>query len=414
MIELLNVALEKSYLQHPYFDFKSAAMRVDPALLDKFDKHYGLVVASKGSFSVRQLAACRGACVGVLNEIFFLLAKQAVDKSEETFLNELRKHCEELMLAELQFHALPIRNRNFEFPNEKSMANAREMITNRFFFNRISKEAVREILSLGKGDLERFRWNAAARRVTRDDLSLNGGRVIKNIVDVLDVEFWKNGSLPAVSLYVGRKIHVIGLAFELSVPQASWWRNKVDQIPRPPETLYAHFDEAIWAPKSIVYLSDVTAENGPTSCYPGVYESLGLNRLQNIVGRTVFKVATSQASPLYGYYGAEYHQTVNSENFRKHFMRLPTELRFNSHFGWDVMPGSSIEQELVKLEKTMIGEAGTCIVFDGARLLHRGGLVRSGERIAMQVILGERKPLLKRAQEKIKRKLISRESKNGV
>jgi hypothetical protein len=34
----------------------------------------------------------------------------------------------------------------------------------------------------------------------------------------------------------------------------------------------------------------------------------------------------------------------------------------------------------------MVGAPGTFIVFDGARLLHRGGMVRSGERIALQVI----------------------------
>ena len=37
----------------------------------------------------------------------------------------------------------------------------------------------------------------------------------------------------------------------------------------------------------------------------------------------------------------------------------------------------------------MIGPAGTFIVFDGARLLHRGGLMEQGERVALQVIFSD-------------------------
>ena len=67
-------------------------------------------------------------------------------------------------------------------------------------------------------------------------------------------------------------------------------------------------------------------------------------------------------------------------------MRLPREMRFDSHLGWDVYPGSALESSLMQSEQRMMGPAGTFIVFDGARLLHRGGMVRSGERIALQVI----------------------------
>ena len=70
-------------------------------------------------------------------------------------------------------------------------------------------------------------------------------------------------------------------------------------------------------------------------------------------------------------------------------MRLPESLRFNSHMGWDIFPGCELEAQLVALEKKMIGPAGTFIVFDGARLLHRGGLMEQGERVALQVIFSD-------------------------
>ncbi len=70
-------------------------------------------------------------------------------------------------------------------------------------------------------------------------------------------------------------------------------------------------------------------------------------------------------------------------------MRLPECLRFNSHMGWDVAPGSDLELNLAANELKMTGPAGTFIVFDGARLLHRGGLMQEGERLALQVIFSD-------------------------
>jgi hypothetical protein len=67
-------------------------------------------------------------------------------------------------------------------------------------------------------------------------------------------------------------------------------------------------------------------------------------------------------------------------------MSLPRELRFNSHFGWDVIPGSELESRMKSEELVMTGSAGKFIVFDGSQLLHRGGLIESGERIALQVV----------------------------
>ena len=209
------------------------------------------------------------------------------------------------------------------------------------------------------------------------------------IRSVLNREFKALGVLDAVSAYSGRKTRVVGVALELSVPRATWWKNTIEGLNRPPRTLYAHVDESIVYPKSIVYLSDVTEQNGPTSCYPGAYETLGLNSLQEIVGRVINNVGARSDSPLKDYYAKQYHQSMGSENFRRHFMRLPESLRFNSHMGWDVMPESELENQLVNCERKMIGSAGTFIAFDGARLLHRGGLMQEGERLALQVIFSD-------------------------
>jgi hypothetical protein len=261
--------------------------------------------------------------------------------------------------------------------------------SDRHYFGQLSQHAVDEILTLAAKSLDVFRANVAAGKLTRDDLSVNSGANVRAIRDVLNREFKSLGVLDAVGAYTGRKMRVSGLALELSVPQATWWRNAIKGLDRPPKTLYAHLDEGIAFPKSIVYISNVTEQNGPTSCYPGAYEALDLNPLKELIGRVVGNVGNNSASSLRAYYAKQYHQSVNSENFRRHFMRLPESLRFNSHMGWDVLPGCDLEEQLVVCEKKMTGPAGTFIVFDGARLLHRGGLIERGERIALQVIFSD-------------------------
>jgi hypothetical protein len=82
---------------------------------------------------------------------------------------------------------------------------------------------------------------------------------------------------------------------------------------------------------------------------------------------------------------------------RTHFMLLPPQLRFNSHFGFDVVPGSEQETRILAKEVTLEGEAGKFLIFDGARLLHRGGLVDSGERVVLQLIFGSKRSIPRRA-----------------
>ena len=48
-----------------------------------------------------------------------------------------------------------------------------------------------------------------------------------------------------------------------------------------------HLDYELKNMKAIVYLSNVTKENGPFTVYPGIYENLKINILQNIVGRVI-------------------------------------------------------------------------------------------------------------------------------
>jgi hypothetical protein len=77
-------------------------------------------------------------------------------------------------------------------------------------------------------------------------------------------------------------------------------------------------------------------------------------------------------------------------------MLLPETLRFNSHFGWDILSGSQLEDVIADSEEVMLGDSGKFVVFDGSRLLHRGGLIEEGERLVLQVIFWPRIPIGKK------------------
>jgi hypothetical protein len=71
---------------------------------------------------------------------------------------------------------------------------------------------------------------------------------------------------------------------------------------------------------------------------------------------------------------------------RAFFGMLPTRLRTNSHFGFDVLDGTPLADAIAQQEVKVTARAGHVIVFDGSRLIHRGGLVRHDRRRAMQVV----------------------------
>ena len=400
----LVAAISENYRQHPAFNFGKPTLELSEGLLLKFNAVFGAAAAIGKTLNIDSLAALKRDCVRCMEEVFESLCGHVNDPLEKQFLDELRSYCRDLVHQELNWYSKPLSARCADLHDEIIREDAIKMHGQRHFFGQLPSVAVDEIRAVGGVHLAQFRLNAAAGRLTRDDLSVASGASVRAIRSILNREFGALGVLDAVSAYMGRNIRVSGLALELSVPQSSWWRNAIPGLERSPRTMYAHLDETIANPKSIVYLTDVTQDNGPTGCYPLAYEALGLNRLQELIGRVVGKVGSNPVSALYSYYNKQYHQSTSSENFRRHLMRLPESLRFNSHLGWDVLPGSSLESQLAMAETAMTGPAGTFIAFDGARLLHRGGLIQSGERAALQVIFSDDTALQLLAKT-IKRKL---------
>lgn len=369
----LNIAYEN----HPSFRFSEDPYGVESARVDAFNRLYKKI--SSGRFDDKIIKSANQE----IKIIFAEMRCQVVELEEEYFLNELEFEVLELLKKEGQFYKERERKKNRIFP--QSSAQLALLKEQRHLFGRLNQDKVKKIWEIIRPSVDIFRKNVGAGRLSREDLSTNDGSITSPIVKILNSEFKKNGVLNAISAYMGFSYEVGGMAIELSVPQSNWWGDKYKNA-MSPKTVYAHLDEYIKYPKAIVYLTHVGIQNGPTSCYPGAYELLNINSLQELIGRVVCNVGVRPNSKLKAYYQAEYHQPMSAEKFRRHFMRLPRLLRFHSHFGWDINSGSAEEEFLVANERYMLGDEGTFIVFDGAKLLHRGGMVTEGERIALQVM----------------------------
>lgn len=396
--------LRASYINHPSFTGVSPMILSDDGHLDKFVMAYQQLNSRTLETDFNDYQVNKNICLRSISKIFENLKSQIDDDDEYLFLTELEAEINRLLLDEVDNISRPKLFSNSPHhvlnSNDIYLSN---LSNDRFIFGEISKNCLDKINAIGAPFLSIFRSRVKEGKLTREDLSFGSCIEANKISKILDKEFDRLGINSAISAYSGRSMHVGGVGFELSVPQANWWRNQISEIDAIPKTLYAHFDESIRFPKAIVYLSDVSESNGPTGCYPKVYEDLELNPLMEIIGRVIGNVGNNINSPLHSKYQKTYHQSASSPLFRKHFMRLPEELRFNSHFGWDVLPGSDFEESLVNREKKLIGPAGSFVAFDGSKLLHRGGLVDRGDRIALQVIFVNKLSFFSRVINKLKR-----------
>lgn len=364
--------VRESYRNHPKFNFEESPLVISDDLVQRFSETYG---DARSPITEARLSEAKG----LLGIVFDELRGQTVDEMLLDFLKELEQEASHLMSADLPFR------RRLRRETSPMSDLASELTAKNHFFGSISKEAVEEILSIGANSLTKFRENARKGRLKRSDLSVDSGPVVGKIAKVIDREFKRQGIFGEVSRFVGIDYRFTGMSLELSYEGSTWWKDAIGND-RPPKTMYAHLDESVFAPKSIVYLSDVKSENGPTTLFPAAYQEMCNNPLQDIIGRVVGRVGNRVGSRLSELYRKSYHQSAGSPEFRRHFMKLPESLRFNSHFGWEVLPDSELERSLAEREIEMLGPAGTFIVFDGSNLLHRGGLIQQGERVVLQVV----------------------------
>ena len=393
-----------NYDEHPAFKFSREPLELKLELLNSFEAIYKFA-ESKGRLipEILQLQI-RKECFDSLEKIKVSLLQQNCTKREIYFLEELFKDISILLDSDIKhFFRKNVFRKQVDQLDQKSISNLLKLNDKLYFVSRIRPETVKKILYVSDNLLNEFRSNVQKNLTSREALSRNYGLVVKEVASLLNKDFEESGINKIISLYMGQTMYVGGLAIELSVPSANWWKITYEDLPKPARTAYFHFDESPAVPKAIVYLSDVTKDTGPTSVAEYDMKDSVSYVLQYLVGRIIGMVTRKNDNPFKDEYQHGNNPTFASKAFREDFMRLPASMRWNSHYGWDVIPDSSLENELLEAEKLVIGDAGTFVAFDGAKLLHRGGLLNKGERIALQVVFSPKLSLSKTIQTKIGR-----------
>ena len=168
-----------------------------------------------------------------------------------------------------------------------------ELSNSGYYIHSISNSCLQSLQNISDPLLQRLRTNVKGGRLQRNDLSINSGRVIRKIIRILNKDFLHSVFLDSLDPIADRKMKLIGVAYELSVAGSNWWKPKMASS-KLSKTLYAHVDRGVDAPKAIVYLTNVEAQNGPTICYPQAYAELDITGLQDFVGRCIETVGTSR------------------------------------------------------------------------------------------------------------------------
>ncbi len=196
--------------------------------------------------------------------------------------------------------------------------------------------------------------------------------------------FRREGVLDGLSGYVGSNVNFSGFALEYSYARQGWWQGAYSDIGLAnSKATYMHYDQGCRDPKAIIALTDVTEENGPTGFVRGSHKQDRSAFLHFMMASLDHSFRPDETLPPSG---ANYRPRFANKQYRREMLSLPSALHGSSHFGDDVLDDTKLSQELLSNEIRMTKDVGNCIVFDGNYGIHRGGLVRSGERFVFQVV----------------------------
>lgn len=313
----------------------------------------------------------------ILKKIFDFIKKQISNKNEIIFFNELSEFSFKLLNEDLLYFKSrkKLGKTSNPFRKEKYISGQIGFLS-RFLIKILTYP---KILKLNK--------NVSKGLIKREELSVNKGIIIYFLTLILNIEFKRKKILKLLSDYKRKDLMVVGLSLEKSIP-SKWW--EIYDVNKTPKTTYLHFDESIGNPKSIMYLSNVMSKNGPFSILTNPNNYFKFSPIQFLIGRIIGNVGRN-GSPIHHLFDHKYHQPLGCDKFKSFFDKIPKEIKFNSHFGFDVVKNSELEKNLINNELKFEGNYGDYFIFDGSETLHRGGLIEKDSRLVFQIIFGAKK-----------------------
>jgi hypothetical protein len=257
---------------------------------------------------------------------------------------------------------------------------AQSLARNGFHISRLEPSTRQTLLDMCAPYMEQLREAAKTRP---NDRIVHSFEIHGEVGQQLLGFFRRQGILDGLSGYVGSNVNFTGLALEYSFARQKWWRGVYSDLGIPDsKCTYMHYDQGSRDPKAIIALSEVTKENGPTGYIRGSHKKDRSRFLHFMV--TAMDYCFQRDDSCEGI-ETNYRPRFTREQYRREMLLLPRALHGSSHFGDDVVDDTQLSKELLENEVSMTNDVGNCIVFDGNFGIHRGALVRSGERFVFQV-----------------------------
>ena len=278
------------------------------------------------------------------------------------------------------------RKPNFELSSTAHAA-AEEMDQVGFKFYQMPDRWLQPLCDFLQPDIDKLRARADAGAT--ELLQMEGAPLPTAIVrDYCETQ----GIFDTLAALYGRRFGKMGFTLHVSHPGDQWYHT-FDDVGLPvPRTTQMHYDLAYDVPKILLYLNEVTVDQGPFSLIPESHNwedsGLWLTYRKEITLALSDYLKAIDSPPL----GANVSRFRRVEA-RKAFASLPASLRNTGHFGDLVMDDSPLSDALLKLETPLTGPKGTLGLFTGCKVLHRGGLVKKGQRWAMQVCFWPEEPV---------------------
>ncbi|WP_428663347.1 phytanoyl-CoA dioxygenase family protein [Reyranella sp.] len=176
------------------------------------------------------------------------------------------------------------------------------------------------------------------------------------------------GILSSVRNYLGCRAELRSVALQINDEHDRFWRAHFEDRGVPvPSTVFFHIDNTYGVVKAMIYLSEVGGTNGPFSYVPGTHR----------VDVGWFEALVLRAVDIWiDVYPEERHL----------FAALPRLLRRKAKFGDDLDPADAQGKWLLDHERVMTSKDGDVFIFD-VKGVHRGGMVKNGERRVIQVMM---------------------------
>ena len=190
-----------------------------------------------------------------------------------------------------------------------------------------------------------------------------------NIVKMVNDTFQKLGVIQAATKYnKGKQLQVKNVVLHIAKPTDQNWKQFLYDCKTVTKTTNLHIDPKEDVIKAMMYLNDITENDGPFS-YVEKSNRWIYDDLQNIFGRAIST--------------GSYCHTPES---RAVVFQLPKQLRISHNFGRVLLDNTEEQYRILKQEKLFTSDKGNLCIFDPAGM-HRGGICKTGNRIALQILM---------------------------